>query len=164
MIVKADFQAKLLMGKELLTRRGIRKKWMEEMALTLDEKKYGRLLAKALPAVIRSEEENERSLARIEELMNKGGERTAEEDRLLELLARLSEDFESRHYDFGDSVPREILAHLMEHSGMKQVDLLPVLGCSKGALSDMLAGRREISWITARKLAEFFRLSADLFI
>jgi antitoxin component HigA of HigAB toxin-antitoxin module len=47
---------------------------------------------------------------------------------------------------------------------MKQIDLLPVLGCSKGALSDMLAGRREIARGTARKLAEFFQLPVDLFI
>jgi antitoxin component HigA of HigAB toxin-antitoxin module len=47
---------------------------------------------------------------------------------------------------------------------MKQVELLPVLGCSKGALSDMLAGRREIARGTARKLADFFKLPVDLFI
>jgi hypothetical protein len=42
------------------------------MVLTPDEKRYGRLLAKALPAVIRSEEENEKTLLQIEGLMDKG--------------------------------------------------------------------------------------------
>ena len=32
----------------------------------VDEKKYGRLLARALPAVIEAEEENERLLAEVE--------------------------------------------------------------------------------------------------
>ena len=137
---------------------------MEEMVLTIDQKRYGKLLAKTLPAVIRTEQENERNLQHIEQLMDKGERRASEEDRLLELLAKLSEDFESTHYDFGDSEPRAVLAMLLEKRDMKQSELLPVLGCSKGALSDMLAGRREISRVSARKLAEYFRLPADLFI
>ena len=134
------------------------------MVLTVDEKRYGRLLAKALPAVIRTEEENERALLQIEALMDKGDGRSPEEDRLLELLARLAADFEAANYDFGRSKPNEILAFLLEKRGLRQVDLLPMLGCSKGALSDMLTGRREISRGNAKKLAEFFRLPADLFI
>jgi HTH-type transcriptional regulator / antitoxin HigA len=114
--------------------------------------------------VIRSEEENEKTLLQIEALMDKGDGRSPEEDRLLELLARLSADFEAANYDFGTSRPNEVLAFLLEKRGMKQIDLLPVLGCSKGALSDMLAGRREIARGTARKLADFFRLPVDLFI
>jgi HTH-type transcriptional regulator/antitoxin HigA len=134
------------------------------MVLTADERRYGRLLAKALPAVIRTEEENERALLQIEALMDKGDGRSPEEDRLLELLARLAADFEAANYDFGRSKPNEILAFLLEKRGLRQVDLLPMLGCSKGALSDMLTGRREISRGNAKKLAEFFRLPADLFI
>jgi HTH-type transcriptional regulator/antitoxin HigA len=138
---------------------------VEEMVLTVDEKRYGRLLAKALPAVIRSEEENEKTLLKIEALMDKGNSRSPEEDRLLELLTRLAADFEAANYDFGAAArPNEVLAFLLEKRGMKQVDLLPVLNCSKGALSDMLDGRREIARGTARKLAEFFRLPVDLFI
>jgi HTH-type transcriptional regulator/antitoxin HigA len=112
----------------------------------------------------RTEEENEKNLVRIEALMDKGDGRSPEEDRLLELLTRLSADFEAANYDFGASGPNEVLAFLLEKRGMRQVDLLPVLGCSKGALSDMLTGRRQIARGPARKLAEFFRLPLDLFI
>lgn len=134
------------------------------MVLTVDEKRYGRLLAKALPAVIRNEEENKRTLSLIESMMDKGDNRTPEEDRLLELLARLAADFEAVNYDFGESKPNEVMAFLLESRGMRQVDLLPGLGCSKGALSDMISGRREVARSTARKLAVFFRLPVDLFI
>ncbi len=134
------------------------------MVLTVDEKRYGRLLAKALPAIIRTEEENERTLGQIEALMDKGADRTPEEDRLLELLARLSADFEAVNYDFGKAKPNEVLATLLEQRGMRQIDLQPILGCSKGALSDMISGRREIARGPAKKLAEFFRLPLDLFI
>ena len=84
------------------------------MVLTVDEKRYGRLLAKALPVVIRTEEENERTLLQIEALMDKGDGRNPEEDRLLELLTRLSADFEASNYDFGASKPNEVLAFLLE--------------------------------------------------
>jgi HTH-type transcriptional regulator/antitoxin HigA len=137
---------------------------MDEMVLTIDEKRYGRLLAKAMPSVIRTEQENEQNLAKIESLMDKGAARTAEEDRLLDLLSQLSAEFERTHYDFGNSKPNEILSFLMEQRGMKQVDLAEVLGCSRGMMSDMVSGRREISRANAKKLAEFFRLTADLFI
>jgi hypothetical protein len=77
-------------------------------------------------------------LAEIEELMDKGEGRSPEESRLLELLARLAADFESAHYDLGRSTPGEVLGYLMEQRRMRQVDLVPVLGCSKGAVSDIV--------------------------
>src|ERR1039458_4489979 len=48
---------------------------MEAMSTTiedLDLKRYGRLLARAVPKVIKTEEENERALAIVESLMEKG--------------------------------------------------------------------------------------------
>ena len=73
---------------------------MEAMSTTmedLDLKRYGRLLARAVPKVIKTEEENERALAVVESLMEKG-ERTMtpEEDALLELLTELIHDFEEK--------------------------------------------------------------------
>lgn len=56
---------------------------MEEiMPVVVDEKRYGRVLAKALPAVIQTEKENERALVQIKALMDKGDGRTSEEDSL----------------------------------------------------------------------------------
>ena len=65
----------------------------------LDLKRYGRLLARAVPKVIKTEEENERALAIVESLMEKGeGNMTVEEDVLLELLTDLIHDFEEKAY------------------------------------------------------------------
>jgi HTH-type transcriptional regulator/antitoxin HigA len=75
---------------------------MEAMSTTiedLDLKRYGRLLARAVPKVIKTEEENERALAIVESLMEKGeGNMTVEEDALLELLTDLIHDFEEKAY------------------------------------------------------------------
>jgi HTH-type transcriptional regulator/antitoxin HigA len=130
----------------------------------IDEHRYGRLLAKAVPAVIKTEAENERMLEKIEALMDKGDKRTPEEDRLLELMAKLVEDFETTAYSIGESTPAELLSFMIEKRGLKQVDLLPVLGCSKSFLSEMVSGKREISKANAKKLAAFFDKPVDIFI
>jgi hypothetical protein len=51
--------------------------------------------------MIRSEAENEQTLLQIETLMDKGDGRCPQEDRLLQVLAKLAAEFEAAHYDFG---------------------------------------------------------------
>jgi HTH-type transcriptional regulator / antitoxin HigA len=83
---------------------------METMSTTIgpDTKRYERLLAKTLPTVIKSEDENNRMLAIIEELMSKGEDGlTPEEDALLELLVDLVHDFEEKHYPLPSRVKAE---------------------------------------------------------
>ncbi len=61
----------------------------------LNPKKYGQLLARALPKAIETEKENERALEIVDELMSKGEKSlTVEESALLKLLVGLIEKFE----------------------------------------------------------------------
>jgi len=136
-------------------------------SVDIDSRKYSRLLAKTLPRSIRSEEENERVLQIIEQLMDKGdGNLTPEEGVLLELLVTLVEKFEEEHYQLeknSSATPLSILKELMAARDVKSSDLWGVLG-SKGLTSDILSGKRSISKSRAKALAEFFHVSADLFI
>jgi hypothetical protein len=52
---------------------------MKSSVLEVDPKRYGRLLARKLPAVIRTEEENERLLAELQDLDRRAEELTPEE-------------------------------------------------------------------------------------
>ena len=52
---------------------------MKSSALEVDPKRYGRLLARKLPAVLRTEEENERRMAELEQLDERDGELSPEE-------------------------------------------------------------------------------------
>src|ERR1035438_759204 len=91
---------------------------LEEMgALTIDNKKYGRVLARVLPRVIVTDEEHERLLGEVESLMHKGGHRTAEEDAALELMVRLIQDYDERHHPLPDPGPREMLGYLRSERG-----------------------------------------------
>ncbi len=129
----------------------------------IDPARYKRLLSQAMPVAVETEEENERLLAIVEKLMDKGEDISAEEEMLLRLLATLIQNFEERHYKPRDATPLEVLHHLMDARGLKQSDLLEVFG-SKGVASEVINGKRGISKAQARKLAEFFQVSADLFI
>lgn len=52
---------------------------------------------------------------------------------------------------------------LMEQRGLKQADLVPLLG-SRAQVSDLVNGKRGISKAQVKKLAEYFGVSAELFL
>jgi HTH-type transcriptional regulator/antitoxin HigA len=137
-----DYRARLPMVEEFVTHNEIHARRLEEMgALTIDNKKYGRVLARVLPRVIVTDEEHERLLGEVESLMDKGGHRTAEEDAALELMVRLIEDYDEQHHPLPDPGPREMLVYLMEQRGLKQAGLIPIFK-SRGYVSDVVSGRR----------------------
>jgi antitoxin component HigA of HigAB toxin-antitoxin module len=85
----------------------------------LNPRKYGRLLARTLPKAIETEDENDRMLEVVNEIMAKGEDQvTPEEDALLELLFTLIEKFEDEHYQLNASTPHSILRELMEARGV----------------------------------------------
>ena len=55
------------------------------------------------------------------------------------------------------------LCSLMEEHGLRQRDLLAVFG-SRGIASEVVSGKRAISKAQAKKLAEVFHVTADLFV
>lgn len=132
---------------------------------TIDERRYARLLAKAVPRVIRTEEENERALVLVESLMEKGERSmTPEEGALLDLLTNLIHDYEATAYPPRKrSKPHRMVAFLLEQRGLTAKDLWPVIG-SKSRVSEILAGKRSISKDQAKKLAEFFHVGVEVFI
>jgi HTH-type transcriptional regulator / antitoxin HigA len=135
---------------------------MTGMAVHLDEKSYGQLLRRTLPRVIRTEGECARltdELMRLDER----GDLTPEEKELAELLTILIERYEERRYPIREAEPRAALQHLMEARNLKPKDLWKLFG-SKGTASEVLHGKRAISKTQAKKLAEFFHVSAALFI
>ena len=131
--------------------------------LTVDETKYGKLLARSLPHVITTEEENGRMAAELERLDTLGRPLTPEEEYLADLMTLLVRQFEESKYPLGHAEPLEALRVLMEDRGMRQRDLISVFG-SSSVVSDVLNGKRSISKAHARKLSEFFHVPVRLFI
>jgi len=134
------------------------------MNSVIENKIYADLVVKVLPTAIQSENEYKIMLANIDELMSKGENKISpEEERLLETLAISVEAYEDKHYPMPEVAPNEILKYLMEERGLKQSDLLHVFG-SSGIASEVVGGKRSISKAQAKKLAEFFKVSVELFI
>lgn len=141
-------------------------KELTKMTVNVDEKKYGNLLMSVLPSVITNDEELDRMTQEIDRLITKDikqGALSPEEDKLLELLTLLVEEYEDEHYPIEDAPPHEVLKFIMEQRDLKQSDLLDVFG-SSGIASEVVNGKRSISKAQAKKLAERFKVSVELFI
>ncbi len=128
-----------------------------------DHRKYADLLAKSLPIIIETEEQNDRMLEIAEDLISKGEKLTSEETELLKLLGHLIQEFEQKYYKPEDATPREVLIELMAANELRQADIVHIFG-SKGITSEVVNGKREISKANAKALAKFFHVSADVFL
>jgi HTH-type transcriptional regulator / antitoxin HigA len=129
----------------------------------LNRRKYAELLSGTLPRIIEDDAELERVARQVEPLLDKGDRRSREEDALCRLLLRLIEDYQQAHRMVRKLTPKDALAALLEARNLRQADLLPIFG-SRSRISEAVNGKREISKAHARKLAEFFSVSAELFI
>jgi HTH-type transcriptional regulator / antitoxin HigA len=132
------------------------------MTLTFSREKYGALLADTQPQLITTEEENDRALSIVEALLAKE-DLSIEEDRILDLLVELIEKFEKGNYSLGETAPLSILLHLIEAKDLRQADLVGIIG-SRGVVSEVFNGKRQISRSQAIALGAFFRVDPSLFI
>ncbi|MBN3874361.1 type II toxin-antitoxin system HigA family antitoxin [Nostoc sp. JL33] len=123
---------------------------------------YSQLLSHHQPRIIKTEEENEKFLETVEELLSRS-HLTPEEDALLELLVKLIEDFEDKHYQLNSSTPFSRLLHLMEARSLEQADLVEILGSSE-IVTKIMNSELEITKKQAEALGKFFHVEPSLFI
>ena len=82
---------------------------------------------------------------------------------LLEIVATLIEQYESKSTLIENAEPRAVLSYLMEQHELTQTDLRAEIG-SQGVVSEILSGKREINARQAKALAERFGVSAAVFL
>lgn len=133
-----------------------------KMTLTFNSDIYSQLLSQYQPRIIKTEEENEKFLETVEELLSRSN-LTPEEDALLELLVKLIEDFEDKHYQLNSSTPYSRLLHLMEARDLEQADLVEILGSSE-IVTKIMNSELEITKKQAEALGKFFHVEPSLFI
>ena len=98
------------------------------------------------------------------ELVQRLDEGTPEQQALGELLTVLIIDFEEKHYPILHADPRVHLRELMTERGHTQTAVAKAIGSSRGAVSEILSSRRQISKAQAKKLAAFYRVPLELFL
>lgn len=111
--------------------------------------------------VIKTESEYKKASKRLMEIFH-AKSNTSEKDEL-ELLMVLIEDYDNKHFELPELDALEVIKYKMEEMGMKAKDLEPLIG-SKGHVSSVLSGRREITLKMAQKLKDFFRIPAEVFL
>jgi len=89
-------------------------------------------------------------------------EGTPEGDEL-DLLLVLVRDYEDKHIVLPQLDPIDAIKLRMEERGIKAKDLEALIG-SKGHVSSILSGRRELTLKMAQKLKDYFQLPADVFM
>ena|SRR5271157_2329919 len=122
---------------------------------------YAALLSETRPEVIRDEKQNQDYIRRLEKLTSKKSVNRAEE-KLIELLVVLIDDFEAKHYPVPDASPVAIVRHLMEAHNLRQKDLLDVFS-TESIASEVLHGKRELTRDHIRRLSARFGVSPAVF-
>ena len=111
--------------------------------------------------ILKTEEEYQAAIARTLAIFNCSNN-TPESDELAVLLL-LVKDYEEKHIQLPKLNILDVIKLKMEERGMNAKDLEPIIG-SKGHVSSILSGRREITLNMAQKLKDYFQLPADLFL
>lgn len=111
--------------------------------------------------IIKTETDYKKALARTVEIFHV--EENSPESDELDLLLLLINDYETKNMKLPDLSPIEVIKLKMEEQGIKSKDLEPIIG-SKGHVSSILSGRRELTLKMAQKLVSFFNLPADVFL
>lgn len=111
--------------------------------------------------VLKTEEDYNRASLRLMELFH-STPNTPEGDEL-ELLLVLVKDYDDKHYELPELDALEVIKYKMEEMGLKAKDLEPIIG-SKGHVSAILSGKREITLKMAQKLKNYFSIPAEVFL
>lgn len=130
--------------------------------LTLDRVEYGRLLAERLPLKVESDADYDRLADEVEQITFDEAA-TPELRAYADLAAELLSAYDRRPHAAGDEPNAvDVLELLLEGRGLRQADLVPVVG-SSAYVSQIMSGKRGVSRAMARKLGEYFDVDASSF-
>jgi len=111
--------------------------------------------------VLKSEVEYQEALARTLEIFH--AEENSTEDDELGLLLVLVKDYEDRNIHVPSPDPLKVIRLKMAEKGLKMKDLEPIIG-SKGHVSSVLSGKKELTLRMVKRLHSFLGISAEVFI
>ena len=111
--------------------------------------------------VLKTESEYTKAIQRIEELFDSAPGSTLFDE--LELLVLLVKDYEDKYYPMPAPDPVEVIKLKMTELGMKNKDLISIIG-SEGHVSSVLSRRRKITLDMARSISKLLHILFDIFI
>lgn len=111
--------------------------------------------------VLKTEEDYKNASMRMMEIFH-AAPNTPESDEL-DLLMVLVKDYDDKHYHLPQLDALEVIKYKMQEMGIKAKDLEEIIG-SKGHVSAVLSGKRDITLKMAQKLKNYFRIPAEVFL
>lgn len=113
--------------------------------------------------VIKTEEQHLEYLSAVERLILRQDKLSPAEVENLELLSVIIEAYENGKYPIDPVDPIEAIKFRMHEKGMKQSDLIPIIGTS-GRVSEILSRKRPLTVSMIRALSQALGISADVLI
>lgn len=111
--------------------------------------------------VLKTKEDYNNASIRLMEIFH--AEPNTPEGDELDLLVVLVKDYDDKHYQLPELDALEVIKYKMQEMGLKAKDLEPIIG-SKGHVSAILSGKREITLKMAQKLKNYFSIPAEVFL
>jgi HTH-type transcriptional regulator/antitoxin HigA len=115
---------------------------------------------KATLIVIQNDADHAEAKSLVGKLMQSDGEA----DRARGLAqARLIEAYEKTRWPRRRPALPDLIVYVMDQHGLTRADLIPILGTAS-RVSEVLAGKRELSMTMIKRLRDRFHIPADLLI
>lgn len=111
---------------------------------------------------IKTERDHKQALEYIEYVMDKPKLSTAERKKL-EVVVVLVEKYETENFPINNPNPVDMIKFVMDQQGLKQSDLVQYIG-HKGAVSEILAGKKNLTVDMIRNLEAGLGIPASLLI
>lgn len=111
--------------------------------------------------VLKTDSEHKKAVKRAKEIFF-AEPGTAEDDELGVLLL-LIKDYEDRNIIMPEIDVLDFIKERMQEKGLKNKDLIPVIG-SKGYVSAILSGKRDLTLKMAARLKDVLNVPAELFL
>ncbi len=112
---------------------------------------------------IKTEAQYDEALQRIDILMDLDSEIGSPEGDELEVLVMLVEKYEEKHWAISTPDPIEAIKYRMEEMGLKQKDLVPLIG-SKSKVSELLNHKINLSLSMISNLSSTLHIPLEVLI
>ena len=124
--------------------------------------KYLQLLQQFPPRTIKNDEELDKTIAVIDDLLDRSS-LSSEESDYLNVLGTLVFDYEQKTEPILDLYGVELLKVLIAERGLRQKDLVPIFK-TESIVRNVITGKRQLTVRHIQELARFFKLSPAVFL
>ena len=112
---------------------------------------------------IRSEAELDQATEMVNALLDRARLDRGQRD-YLDVLSDLVESYEEEHHPIAAPSDAELLAHFLELKNVRQSELGTRTGIAQSTISEVLAGKRQLTRGHIEKLAAFFDIEPGAFL